>query len=492
MTTTHDTPGWARASVPEPPASERPPAREGVGSWAARRAMPWALVVAVFAMLVREASEPLSNSDTFFHLRFGREFLDGTWSLRDPGSVTTLGTADWVPTQWLPQVVMAWLEGRFGLAGVAWFAGAQFVLLALVVYLVARRWADPAVAAPLLMFVVIACSSGLSMRPQVMSYALVALTAGIWLGVRAGGRVPWLLIPLTWCWATYHGMWPLGILVGLVACVGLALDGRARGRRLVSLLTVPLGSAVAAALTPVGPRLYEAVVLVSSRGDYFSEWGAPEATSPQSLALICVLGVTALVLLRRGRTDWTLVLLLALAAGWSVYSQRTVPVAAALLVPLAAGALQGLIGPRTAPGRVERGVVWGGAAIALVVLGLVVPHTAAEPAPQPAWAEPVLSALPAGTQILNDSGYGGILMWSYPQLDVLMSGYGDLYTDAELERNSDLEAVEPGWDDLARSTDARVALVHRDSPLGYALQLAGWTVSQESESVRLLRAPEDW
>lgn len=492
MTTTHDAPGWAPSGTgPDPGESST----SGGGSRLtrlARRVVPAGLVAAVGALLTQYAARPLSNSDTFFHLRFGHEFLTGAWSLRDPGSVTAYGTADWVPTQWLPQVLMAGLEDRFGLAAVAWFAGLQFILLALAVYVVARRWADPVVAAPVLVFVVIASGSGLSMRPQVLSYALVAVTAGLWLSVRAGGRAPWLLVPLTWFWAAYHGMWPLGILIGLVVCAGLALDGRARGRRLATLVAVPLASAVAAAVTPVGPRLYEAVLLVNSRGEYFSEWGAPDATSLPSLALLALLGVTAIVLLRGGRADWTVVLLLALAAGWAVYSQRTVPAAAALLVPLAAVALQSLLGARTPPGRVERWAVGGGAVAALLVLAVLVPRTAAEPAPQPAWVQPTLSALPAGTPILNDSLYGGFLMWAYPQLDVLLSGYGDLYTDAELERTRVLESVDPGWDDVARGTGARVALVHQDSALGYALQLAGWTVAQESDTVRLLRAPASW
>ena len=47
----------------------------------------------------------------------------GDWSLRDPGSVSTFATADWVPTQWLPQMVMAQTEDWFGLAGVAWLSG---------------------------------------------------------------------------------------------------------------------------------------------------------------------------------------------------------------------------------------------------------------------------------------------------------------------------------------------------------------------------------
>ena len=43
----------------------------------------------VFGALVRRAAMPLDNLDTYFHLRFGHEFLSGDWSVRDPGSVSS-------------------------------------------------------------------------------------------------------------------------------------------------------------------------------------------------------------------------------------------------------------------------------------------------------------------------------------------------------------------------------------------------------------------
>ena len=68
--------------------------------------------------LVRRAAMPLDNLDTYFHLRFGHEFLSGDWSLRDPGSVSTLrDRATGCRPSGCPQVVMAQTEEWFGLAG---------------------------------------------------------------------------------------------------------------------------------------------------------------------------------------------------------------------------------------------------------------------------------------------------------------------------------------------------------------------------------------
>ena len=174
-----------------------------------RRVMPFVLLGGVLVTLVRLATVPLHNFDTYFHLRFGHEFLDGGWSLREPGSVSSFATADWVPTQWLPQVVMARTEDWFGLAGVAWLSGLQFLALALTFYVVARRWADPIVASPLVLVALLASGSGMSMRPQVISYILVAVTTAAWLHAHRTRRTPWWLVPLTWVWAMCHGMWPV-------------------------------------------------------------------------------------------------------------------------------------------------------------------------------------------------------------------------------------------------------------------------------------------
>ncbi len=186
-------------------AVDRETAQDDRISVLARRVLPILQLGAVFAVLVRAASGPLTNNDTYFHLRFGREFLT-SWSIRDPGSVSTFANADWVPTQWLPQIVMARTEEVFGLAGVAWLQGLLLLTLALTFYIVARRWAPPVVASSIVILALTASITGLSMRPQVLSYIFAAVTAALWLRASETHRTPWVLVPITWLWASCHGM----------------------------------------------------------------------------------------------------------------------------------------------------------------------------------------------------------------------------------------------------------------------------------------------
>jgi hypothetical protein len=294
---------------------------------------------------------------------------------------------------------------------------------------------------------------------------------------------------VVWLWGMLHGMWPVALMVGTVATVGLLLDRVPRGV-IVRSAGVTVGCAAAAAATPVGPALYGAVIEVGSRTAYFSEWQPPDWLSWQSGGFAVLLAATLAGLWRRGRNSWTETLLIVLAGVFAAYSERTVAVGAAMLAPLAAAPLQALFGRRTPVGRRERGVVLSSAVMSLLVLGLLVPQTSADPPPEPGWVDPALGGLPVGTKVLDDWALGGYLMWRYPRLDLVMHGYGDTFTTAELDRNDRLLQVGPGWEQDLRATGARLALLRPDSRLAYALVAdRGWSVEHHSDTLELLSAP---
>jgi hypothetical protein len=457
----------------------------------APRVAPVLVLVVVLTSLVVNTALPLTNTDTYFHLRFGQEFLGG-WSLRHRGSVGTVATGRWVATQWRRGIVMARTEQWFGLAGLAWLSGLMEIGLFAALYVAARDRANPFVAISLTGLALFAMQTGLSMRPQVLSYLLVAVVTSAWLRTRHDGRIRWWLVAVTWLWGMLHGMWPTALVIGFVAVVGLALD-RAPRRLVLRALAVPLASASAAALTPVGPALYTAVLAVGSRSSFFVEWNPPDYTTSSTLTLGLLLAVTATAMWKRAHNSWTEILLVVLAGGFAVYSLRTVPVAAAMFAPLAAGPVQDLLARRTPVSRGERVVVAAGSLLALAALAVAVPHTADAPPSQPAWLDPAMDRLPPGTKVLDDWSWGGYYMWRYPQLDLLMHGYGDTFTTAELTRNNGMLALDPGWDQALRATGARVAVIRSYSRLAYALTTQeDWRVVHTSDSVEMLRAPRSW
>lgn len=469
--------------------AERRPAPPDRIEWVIRTAVPALVLLGLLGIAVRQAAEALANDDTFFHLRIGHEFLSG-WSLSDPGRVTTLATRDWVPTQWAGQMAMSGMEGQFGLSGVAWLAGLLFTAYVVALYLACRYMASP-LAAALVTVVAFTCSTtGLSARPQMVSYVLVVVVTLAWLRTAQDRKLRWWLIPLVWAWATVHGMWPIGLAISVAGALGCALDLRSGRAWMIRALLIPILSAVAACLTPIGPRLYLEILSVGSRSRYFDEWQAPQFTELAPLLVAVLLALVVGIRLRQPTLSWVQTLLLLQAGGWAIYSARTIPVAAAMLAPLAAAALQSVQRPAEAMQRPERLFVAGAWLASLVILGVAVTNTGASEASHPRWADDALDDLPSGTVVLNEWEWGGYLMWKHPDLNLVMHGYGDMFTDAELDRNVDITLLKPNWDDEVESTGASIALLNPDSSLAHELEhFAGWTVVRQDEEVVLLTAP---
>src|SRR4051812_40996729 len=162
------------------------------------------------ARVTVHAAQPLSNGDTWFHLALGRRLL-GDWSLQHPGSLSSFGQVPWLPTQWSTEMLAALFERWFGLPGVAWLFGALFLAVVLVVYAACRQEADPLPATVATSLAVIGTTAALSARPQVVTLVMLALVVTAWLRAERTGKVPWHLVPLTWLWATAHGMWSVGV-----------------------------------------------------------------------------------------------------------------------------------------------------------------------------------------------------------------------------------------------------------------------------------------
>ena len=111
--------------------------------------------------------------------------------------------------------------------------------------------------------------------------------------------------PLTWLWAMVHGMWPLGIGIGRRRDRRTGARPRPAGRPSTGrALLVPALSAVAAALTPVGPQLYGAVLVVGSRKQYFAEWSTPGLQPPVGCWCWARSLVLTMVVMARQRPAW--------------------------------------------------------------------------------------------------------------------------------------------------------------------------------------------
>lgn len=455
----------------------------------------------LLAVTLTLSRSPFRAVDTYFHLRLGREFLSGEWSISSPGQPSGASTAHWVPTQWLPETATAWVDDRFGDPGLAALLALLVAGYAAVCHLTLRRITTSARAAAGTAVVLVGSLPFLSLRPQVLSYVFLALLLALWRGVAHGSSPTsrlWLLVPLTWLWATCHGMWIVGVGVSVLLAGGAVAQRRSVSltrRETFTIATVPFAMALVCLLTPAGPGLLAQVLTVNGRASHFDEWRAPELLSAAGAPVAVVLAVAVLALVRERSVPAYEVAVLAAAGGLAVYSTRTLPLALLTLVTivLAAGERRR---PRPdptrtpkAPGAPRREVV--GVlvlAAAAVALAPVLPqHAAPADALRPFDAS--LSALPTGTRVLTDREAGTILLHTHPGLDVAIHAYGDMYTEAELDRYDELARLDPGWRATLDRLAPRRAVLPRTTPLADALSGLGWRTLDRAGRWLLLAPP---
>lgn len=447
------------------------------------RATPLVVGAVVAVVLATLARRPFRAFDTYFHLRLGEELRHG-WSIAHPGQLSAASTNDWAPTQWLPQVGLSWVEDTAGTPGLVVVFALLVTALTVALYLLLRHRAGPLAAAVLTAVVVVGWLPSLSLRPQVLSYLFLVAVVAAWDRTRRTGRAPWPLVALAWVWATCHGMWVLGVASSAVLAVAVVAERRPPRRAALALLAVPAAMLVAALATPVGPRLLSAILLVNSRAAYFHEWRSPELMTLGALPVTGLLVAAVLLLVRRDGVRPHDIALLGLGGVFALYSQRTLPLALVVLACVVAGAWGRAARPVS---RAEGGCLTA-LALGVVALAPLLP-VVDDPADdlRPFAAE--LDALAPGSVVVTDWGSGGVLLWTEPRLDVPLHGYGDVYTDAELERYDDLARLAPGWDDALADLAPDRALLPEDSALAYALTGRGWSVRRQAGELVLLAPP---
>lgn len=434
----------------------------------------------------------MTDPDAWWHLRLGEDFWDER-SLRDPGWLTPFATADWVPTQWLPEMIASKVEQFFGLPGVAWLFGVTLLAFVAGIYLLSRQRAGELASALAVAVAFLGASGSLTSRPHMITYLFLIITLMAWLRTADDLRPRWWLIPLTWIWAMSHGMWFVGPVTGLAITLGLVLDRRVRGKTLHRLLLVSFFSFISAALTPVGPKLLGAPFAVGEISTHITEWAAPSFRDITPATTAIIIAVVVITKARQSRADWTLIVVLVMAGGWTLLSARTVTLGAILIAPLFAQSVQSWLPrrPSRAPDRAERITLGSAVAVCLLVLALALPRVAAAPGDVPAGLSAAIREIPEGTVVFNQYRLGGWLLWEHRQVVPVIDGLTESYEASYIAGHRNTIGMAPGWQETFASSGADFALLSETSPLSAGLQdQLAWEVVGEDNGYILLRSPD--
>jgi len=477
-----------------PPAS--PPERGAAGPSPVAVVLPYAALAALALLpltLVRLAFHPITDPDSFWHIRAG-EYLWQTWQFSGPDPWTTASTQPFVLHEWLPELGIAAAYHLGGFLALSWVQAALPWLLLLALGAAVRSFgASTGPVAVVTGAAWLGTTGGWALRPQLVTFLLLVLTVAAWLRTAGDLRPRWWLVPLTWAWAMSHGLWVAAPVTGAAVVVGLALDRRLTRAHAARLAAVPLLGVVVAALTPVGPELLLKPFTLQGYARYVQEWATPSVTRPAIGLTVALAVLVAVLWARRPATaSWARIGVWGVGLGWSLEYTRTVPLGAITLAVLAGAVLADIV-PRRSGGptrRTESTVLVAGVGLA-AALCLVLGSGWSRPAGLMSPAlETRVAQLPAGSTVFNEYELGGYLLFADRDLDPVIDGRADVYSVAQLARYVAATQARPGWRQTVTASGATSAILPLDSPLGAALRSElGWTEAAHDGTYALLLAP---
>jgi len=457
----------------------------------ARPWVPLAVATTVVSIAVVVGVRPVSDPSPWLHLKIGAFLLDGgRFGLPDPWA--PFASRAYVPTEWLPAIIGQEVYRVFGLPGIAWMRAAGILGLLSALVWCTRRSADSVTAVLVALVAVVGAYEGLTERPQLVGFVFLAVAVGAWWRSALDLRPRWWLVPMTWIWAGSHGLWSVGVAVGLVVIGGLLLDRRLNRASAIRLLAIPFLSLVAASLTPLGPSLLLTPLAVGrNASEFVGEWQSTSVHDPYAVVTLVMLALVILSWVRMGRRPfWWQVGLLLTGVAATLAMSRTIAVGAIIAAPLLAHEIQLYRDrPVVAPTRRSRSV-W--AALILVALLAAAPLSAAraqEPTAVPQLLKPQLSAIPSGTVVLALGDISGWLLWAEPGVKPVLDPRNEVYSPEHVRAFVSAMAAGTGWRQFVNRTGARYALLLSDSPIATALvERAGWSEIGKDAGYVLLKA----
>jgi hypothetical protein len=459
----------------------------------------------------------LSDCDTGWHIRTGEWIVANHWvPARDIFSYSKAGDP-WFAWEWGSEVLMAWLNAAGGLRAVVVCALALIATVFTLLFLLARRKANPIVALGATMLAAAASSVHWLARPHLFTMLFLVLFYAALEQMREGRERLWgvpyvaLLPAATIVWTNLHGGFFIGIVAIAVFGVGEFLrwalgpeEGRVEAGRLARKFFLCAAAALAASL--VNPYFYHLHAHMAQylrdpfNSEHIMEFFSPSFHHPAAIffeAMLVLGAAAACWSLAHGKFTEAVLLLAFAHAG--LLAARNIPLFMIAAAPPVAAAIQdwlnrlpewnvaawlrraatrfnGVAAETAETDAIGRWHLLSAAGLALVVALIYAPHPPKpfraefDPKSYPAGALAVLRQDPSARVFTHDQ-WGDYLIWSlYPGHKVFVDGRSDFYGDDFEEKVLDVMNVKYGWEKTLDRFGVNTILLPPATPLAGALK----------------------
>lgn len=425
--------------------------------WATDGVMVLTLAAVCFGFSVFKEADV----DLGFHVRTGEHVLrTGTIPQKDIFSYTS-SHQEWPLHYWMPDVVIYWIYGQWGMGGLILVKAGVVALIFLTLYGGMRRLgvAWP-VALALVVWALVISRPRFSIRPLLGSQLCLSVLVVWWMAFRAGRGPSFRYVPvLLMLWANTHaGVVYGGILLATVSGMelskrivgglfGLRLDGLRADRLRSFVLWSIVGLAAAILLVWVmNPKSVEGLLLPFRfhQSEFFmsviEEYGPVSFPRDVLFGLLALAAVVGFVANRRG-LDWTEVAVICVFGSLAMTSVRIIIVFAIVAAPIVGRNLQGALhGPLDRIGRGaspwRRAIAVAAASVVLLAGGYAYVRNDRSFRPGIGFDERMFpekaldfigGAMPDG-EIFNSDIWGGpMILRLYPQYRVFIDGRQEVY-----------------------------------------------------------------
>lgn len=418
-----------------------------------------------------------AQTDTWWLLRTGEDiWTSGAVHLRDNLSFTVDGKY-WPNREWLSEVLFYQLHELGGMPLLT--ATAAALVLATWVLVWRRVEGNPTLRLAVVAFALIPSASAWSLRPQLFTLFLIAVTSYL-LERRRYGYLPLLFV----IWANLHG----GVVLGIGLLTASTAHAALRGRRAPTGLLITLVlCVVATALTPLGWSLWTEIpsTLARLRQHQVIEWQPPRLTDLNMLpfwlmsAAIVLLGFSRPAKLMFGVDSHAPVIGALALLPFAVTSSRNVSPFLLLAAPALASLIEWrLVSPVRRPERRERPIVnlcvliaAGLASATIVVYAWTFQIARLQWRPLPPDTIAAVRACPG--PMYNNYDDGGYLTWFVRDRKVFLDSRLDPYPAALIETHVRTE-LSGDYQALFTQYQIQCALTRAGSPLAERLTDDGW------------------
>ena len=431
------------------------------------------------------ATQPISDTDLWWHLATGRETLAHGFVRTDLFSWTVRG-APVSTDQWLGQVI---LYGAYALLDWWGIALLRIAAVATLLALVVWNASIPARHRPIVLlgaaFAAFIESRVLWVdRPELLGLVcFAALLPLLRLGRAGNVRAFAGCIALLVLWANVHGSFALGVVLTLLVCAEGAWRDVTHRRAYV---VTALGALVASVLTPAGLGTWTApgFHLLTPPRD-IQEWALLDPRSPLGIAYLITLALSVIAIVRV-RPDVRELVIVVPVALLSLTAVRQAPLLAIAAAPLFADIADRIARTRPA-GTTRRGTAGLSAlAVVLAVLALLV---APRQPDESAYPVAVLNSLPNGDGMLARYEWGGWLIWRARGTPVFVDGRLTPYLGGVVEDYQRVIAAAPGFQETLARRNVRALLVTPTDPVALRAEQLGWRVMSRSPQFVLIAVP---